>query len=260
MRINEITNPDIHHTEFKHSQEIGDFLYKAEADNDSGYGTTLVITAYDGKKEIAQAEFIMDEDADSLTSANTWVLPEYQELGIATTMYAYAKMLGNDVTPSRIQTDQGNRMWRSWNQKKQSKHILPRGHKGYHANESLNNLTEILTDSVSSQVLYHGSQHPIANFTIPPYGVFFSPHPEWAEHYGSVITAAKVNAAKVYVVDYKNSLDEKIVDALFDRDYTTLAEIVKLLQSKGYQALQTISDSEMVCVFPGTSIKIIDNN
>ena len=136
MRINEIipeaTNPDIHHSAFKHEQEIGGLLYKAEADNDSGWGTQLNITVYDGKKEIASTEFIMDEDADSLVSASTWVLPKYQERGVASTMYAYAKMLGNDIVPSRIQTDQGNAMWRSWNQKKQSKHILPRGHKGYH--------------------------------------------------------------------------------------------------------------------------------
>lgn len=140
--VNEVTNPDIHDNRFKHEQEIGDFLYKAEADNTSGYGTQLIIKVYDGRKEIATTEFMMDEDHNSLVSANTWVLPKYQELGIATTMYAYAKMLGNDIVPSRIQTDQGNRMWRSWNQAKQSRHILPRGHKGFNEYNESSNVNE----------------------------------------------------------------------------------------------------------------------
>jgi GNAT superfamily N-acetyltransferase len=109
-------------------------LYTAEADNESGYGTQLIIRAYDGRKEIATAEFMVDEDHKSLVSANTWVLPKYQAQGVATTMYSYAKQLGNDVVPSRIQSDQGERMWRAWNQAKQSKHILPKGHKGFNNN------------------------------------------------------------------------------------------------------------------------------
>lgn len=118
-------------------------------------------------------------------------------------------------------------------------------------------INEILTEGLSNQVLFHGSNQPITQFKIPPYGVFFSPHKEWAEHYGNVITPVKVNASKVYLVNYENDIDEKIVDALFDRDYKTLAKFVQLLRSKGYQALQTVSDSEMVCVFPGTEIKIL---
>lgn len=137
--INEATNADIHDNRFQHEVEIGGLRYTAEADNNSGYGTQLIIKVYDGRTEIATTEFMIDEDHNSLVSANTWVLPKYQDQGVASTMYAYAKMLGNDVVPSRIQTDQGNSMWRAWNQKKQSKHILPRGHKGYNEiSESLN--------------------------------------------------------------------------------------------------------------------------
>lgn len=134
MRISEVINPDIHHSQFRHEVEIGGLLYTAEADNESGYGTQLIIRVYDGRKEIATAEFMVDEDHNSLVSANTWVLPKYQAQGVATTMYSYAKQLGNDVVPSRIQSDQGERMWRAWNQAKQSKHILPKGHKGFNNN------------------------------------------------------------------------------------------------------------------------------
>ena len=108
--------------------------------------------------------------------------------------------------------------------------------------------------------LYHGGKQPITDFKIPPYGVFFSPHVEHAEVYGPVITKAKVDAKKVYLVDYENDIDEEIIDALFDRDYKTLAKFVKLLQKQGYQALQTVTDSEMICVFPGTPIEILDQN
>jgi hypothetical protein len=170
MRINEIiteaTNPDIHHSEFKHEQEIGGLLYKAEADNNSGYGTTLVITVYNGRKQIASTEFIIDEDHNSLVSANTWVLPKYQDRGVATTMYAYAKMLGNDIVPSRIQTDQGNSMWRSWNQSKQSKHILPRGHKGYNEDTVGQSLAELFEPGKDYKWSFTGSEEAVAVFHI----------------------------------------------------------------------------------------------
>lgn len=130
--INEVTNPDIHDNQFNHQQEIGDYLYTAKTDNNSGYGNQLIIKVYDGRKEIGFVEFVEEPEDKVLISGNTWVHKNYREQGIATTMYAYAKMLGNDIVPSWDQTDQGSRMWQSWNQAKQSKHILPRGHKGYH--------------------------------------------------------------------------------------------------------------------------------
>lgn len=126
-------------------------------------------------------------------------------------------------------------------------------------------ITELLSESLSGQLLYHGGPNIIDQFKIPPFGVFFTPHKAWAEHYGKSVTVAKVNATKVYTVDselsYKdpNSFDAKVSDSLFDRDYDSLAKYIKILQSKGYQALQTQTDSEMICVFPGTNIQVVDN-
>jgi hypothetical protein len=91
-----------------------------------------MIKAFDGKKLIGDVFFNFYFDPDTLKSQSTWVNPNYRDQGIATTMYAYAKMLGNDVMPHPDQTDAGERMWRSWNQSKQSKHILPQGQKGYY--------------------------------------------------------------------------------------------------------------------------------
>jgi len=129
--MKEEVNPDIRHSEFKHELEIDGLRYTAETDNNSGYGNQLIIKVYDGKKEVANAEFYEEPHDKALISMNTWVISAYQGQNIATNMYAYAKMLGNDIMPSDTQTDQGERMWRSWNQSGQAKHILPKGQKGY---------------------------------------------------------------------------------------------------------------------------------
>lgn len=120
-------------------------------------------------------------------------------------------------------------------------------------------ITEILKESLVNQVLYHGGEKHISKFNIPPYGVYFSPHKEWALNYGDVITTARVSASKVYKIDYTHDVDDELIDALFDRDYETVAKFVSLLQSQGYQAMQSVTDSEMVVVFPGTSINVLQN-
>ena len=123
-------------------------------------------------------------------------------------------------------------------------------------------IDEDTSSSSLPDVLYHGGENLISKFRIPPYGVFFSPHKDWAENYGDALTTAKVNTTKVYVADSDNwndpnSFDAKVLDALFDRDYKTLAVCIKVLMRRGYQALQTQTDSEMVVAFPGTEIQVI---
>ena len=123
-------------------------------------------------------------------------------------------------------------------------------------------IDEDTSSSSLPDVLYHGGENLISKFKIPPYGVFFSPHKDWAENYGDALTTAKVLATKVYVADSDNwndpnSFDAKVLDALFDRDYKTLAVCIKVLMRRGYQALQTQTDSEMVVAFPGTEIQVI---
>jgi len=121
-------------------------------------------------------------------------------------------------------------------------------------------ITDILVESLSNQVLYHGGTKPIQQFNIPAHGVFFSPHIEWAEHYGPVLTKVRVKANKIYTIDYSHKIDMDLFDSLMDRDYKKVAEYIALLQSQGYQAMQTVSDSEMVVVFPGTAIQVINKD
>ena len=102
--------------------------------------------------------------------------------------------------------------------------------------------------------LYHGSNSNFSKFNRRPEGVFFTPHREWAENYGSVVIPVYVWAPRVYIVDYDESIDDDIIDALFDRDYMTLSKYIKSLEEQGYYALQTQTDSEMVCVFSNAKI------
>jgi len=123
-------------------------------------------------------------------------------------------------------------------------------------------LSEIKRDNIRSKIagsalqmiLYHGGPSEISKFRKGPQGIFFSPHREWAEHYGPVIVEAYVWAPKVYLVTGDDEFSEAVLDSLFDRDYDTLATQIKELQNAGYYALQTQTDSEMVCAFSNAKI------
>jgi hypothetical protein len=132
--ITETVNPDILDPRFTHTQEIGDYTYQA-----SYYalreGSGLQISAYIGENtpdnRIGLAVFKISEEGwdgelngPYLTSLNTWVADEFQKQGIASTMYAYAKMLGNDVRPSKLQLDPGKAMWKSWKKSGDAAHLV----------------------------------------------------------------------------------------------------------------------------------------
>lgn len=122
--INEAVNPDILHPDFHHEQEIGDyryaaFYYKPHEKNPA----KLRIECYDGDKRVGVATFAVTDDA--LVSDVTQVLKKYQGQKISTTMYAYAKMLGNDIIPSAELTDDGKAMWDAWHKSGEAAHIMP---------------------------------------------------------------------------------------------------------------------------------------
>lgn len=103
--------------------------------------------------------------------------------------------------------------------------------------------------------VYHGTSESFDKFNRPAHGVFFTPYEEWAaDHYGDSILTCYVNVKKLYTLRYGNAVDEKIMDALFDREYATLAKYIELLKSKGYDAMQAPGDSEMICVFDNAQI------
>jgi len=150
--INEEVNPDIYHPEFKHEVEMHGYRYTAESKRHPTYGIIFYIKVFDGDETVAQTWYTIDDD--SLVAGTTVVKPEYRGQNIATNMYAYAKMLGNDITPSSNQLDAGQAMWKAWNQSGQSKHILPKGYKDPNDYDDFLDYEEIYEDT-APEILYH---------------------------------------------------------------------------------------------------------
>jgi GNAT superfamily N-acetyltransferase len=130
--ITETINTGILNKRFRHKQVIGDYTYKASVEMFMGE-PILSIKAYDGDREIGHILFEIivrspggkrDPSADYLESGGTEVDPAYRNKGVASTMYAYAKMLGNDIRPSYNQTSQGQAMWAAWNKAGDAKHLI----------------------------------------------------------------------------------------------------------------------------------------
>jgi GNAT superfamily N-acetyltransferase len=130
--VAETINSSILNTRFKHKQKIGDYTYTATAEDFEG-SPLLWIKAYDGNKEIGHIlfEIIVRSpggrrmpSADYLESGGTEVDPAYRNKGVASTMYAYAKMLGNDIRASYNQTSQGKAMWAAWEKAGDAKHLV----------------------------------------------------------------------------------------------------------------------------------------
>jgi len=144
--VSEAINPDILNPKFRHKQEIGDFTYTASIEQGRNHrwepypgapftnaGTSksyyvvtwLYIKCFDGNKKIGESIFEIkgSDNKQWLESYQTKVEREYQNRGIASTMYAYAKMLGNDIKPSGLQSWQGQSMWKAWRKSGEAKHL-----------------------------------------------------------------------------------------------------------------------------------------
>ena len=122
--VSEEINPDVLDPRFNHKQKIGDYTYIAGLEPDGWAVEDLfVIRCYDGEKMIGQARFYTTF-GDSLVSALTTVKPEYQKQGIASTMYAYARMLGNTIEPSASQLPPGKKMWKAWKKSGDAQYLM----------------------------------------------------------------------------------------------------------------------------------------
>jgi GNAT superfamily N-acetyltransferase len=127
MRAHELTtekvNPDTTKQGFKDQQVVnnGAWLIRAEG-QEQQYGThtanvlhVQVVTNNNRKEELAWAKFLVKQRPDDaeqyLESVYTFVAPEHRGQGLAKLMYQYANGLGNDIQPSRLQTDLGRGMW-----------------------------------------------------------------------------------------------------------------------------------------------------
>ena len=120
--------------------------------------------------------------------------------------------------------------------------------------EAIDPRSKIRTSAIKYPV-YHGTTGTFTKFKRPPSGVFFTPHKDWAEeYYGADIITCYLDVPKLYVLNWGKQEDVPILEALFDRDYDTLAMYIPELQQQGYAAMQTTSDSEMICAFSNANI------
>jgi hypothetical protein len=120
--MKEEINPDITDRGFKHSQEMGEFVLTAK----SSKPDHLTILCYHKRRYIGEARFVIHSNNKGswLESDITWVDKSYRGQGIASMMYAYAKMLGNDIKPSGDQLAAGKAMWQSWKKSGEAKHLM----------------------------------------------------------------------------------------------------------------------------------------
>ena len=136
--INEAVDIQTLDTNFKHQMKFGRYMYKAtgtegantytskgyESGEDSPGLTIEVFDPYNRTTTpIAYARFTAHRNKSGeywLESDMTRVEPDYRGQNIAYQIYAYAKMLGNDIKKSTDtdgelnQTKLGRKMWRGW--------------------------------------------------------------------------------------------------------------------------------------------------
>jgi hypothetical protein len=123
--IIETIDPDILHPDYKFNQKIGGLTYTASSYKAKSGTPILKIQVSDKIGEVAHTYFrvVRDQDGYYLESLNTYVTDEFQKKGIASTMYAIAKMLGNDIKPSSTQLAPGRSMWKAWRKSGDAKHL-----------------------------------------------------------------------------------------------------------------------------------------
>lgn len=125
--LKETVNHDVFNPAFNDTQIFDGLTYRATSELDHQGKPQFVIKVFDNNYErVGLVKFALYKDKtgnewlESLISA---IQPEYQGKGIASHIYAYARMLGNTVKPSSDQTAQGRAMWSAWAKSGDAKHL-----------------------------------------------------------------------------------------------------------------------------------------
>ena len=107
---------------FHFEQEISGVTYRVS--NKKGGSDNITIEALDNKEQsIGFARFWMHQYKDGLESLSTQVRDDWRGKGIATNMYAVMRMLGVNIHPASMQSDDGKKMWSKWNKQGDAQHI-----------------------------------------------------------------------------------------------------------------------------------------
>lgn len=126
--INEEINQDVLNPAFNDTQYFDGLTYRATADVEKNGMKFFQIKVFDDNFEkVGIAKFAPYKDAQGnewLESLITAVHPQYNGKGIARNIYAYVRMLGNNIKPSGDQSDQGRAMWQSWQDSGEAEHLM----------------------------------------------------------------------------------------------------------------------------------------
>ena len=119
--IDEEINPDCFNPAFNDTQEFDGLTYRATVEEEYGK-PILIIKVLDDFQPVGLAKF--KQSKDSVVSLISSFRPEYQGKGIARNVYAYVRMLGNTIQPSKNQLPPGKAMWQSWKKSGDAKHLM----------------------------------------------------------------------------------------------------------------------------------------
>jgi GNAT superfamily N-acetyltransferase len=120
--LNETINPDVFNPAFNDTQIFDGLTYRATGIEINRKEYFQVKVLDDNYQQIGLAKFRPSKNG--LVSAVTSLKPEYQGRGIARNIYAYVRMLGNTIVPSRNQLPPGKAMWDAWKKSGDAKHLM----------------------------------------------------------------------------------------------------------------------------------------
>lgn len=121
MKVAELfekVNDKIFWTDFSRTKTILDGQYKLSASAGYvGYGAKpnfkstqfRIVAKTSNGAEIGWVNF--ENVDDKLEALDLVIQPAHRRKGIATEMYKYARELGNDIAPSKLQTGMGKEFW-----------------------------------------------------------------------------------------------------------------------------------------------------
>jgi GNAT superfamily N-acetyltransferase len=126
--ITEEVNPDCFNPAFNDTQIFDGLTYRASMDKDHLGKKYFEVKVFDDNFErVGLVKFKPYKNAKGeywLESLITAIHPDYRGKGIARNVYAYVRMLGNNIKPSNDQTDQGRAMWNAWKQTGDAEHLV----------------------------------------------------------------------------------------------------------------------------------------
>ena len=120
--LNEEINPDCFDPAFNDTQVFDGLTYRASAVEENGKQYFQVKVFDDNFQTVGLAKFRPSKGG--VSSAITSFKPEYRGQGIARNIYAYVRMLGNTIVPSRNQLPPGRAMWDAWKKSGDAKHLM----------------------------------------------------------------------------------------------------------------------------------------